>query len=224
VDKGHLLITQAERDRLTALKKAQKKLITQKQAAEEIGVTERQVRRLLVKLRRMGDKAVIHALRGRPSNQRFSPATEEQAMAILCGPLYQGFGPTLAAEYLRKNHNLPVSKETLRQWMVRAGLWKAGRQSRIEAHQWRLRRSRLGELIQWDTSEHDWLEGRGEKIYLISMNRRCHQPAVCPLRAARLDGREHARAVGVSGTFWPPACVLHGQSGLVSDSPEDQAG
>jgi hypothetical protein len=169
VDKGQLLITLVERDRLTALKKAQKKLITQKQVAEEIGVTERQVRRLLVKLRSMGDKAVIHALRGRPSNQRFSPVTEEEAVAILSGPLYQGFGPTLAAEYLRKQHNLTVSKETLRQWMVRAGLWKAGRQSRVEVHQWRQRRSWRGELVQWDTSEHDWLEGRGEKIYLISM-------------------------------------------------------
>ena len=132
-------------------------------------MTERQVRRLLVKLRRMGDKAVIHALRGQPSNQRFLAATEEQAVGILGGPLYQGLGPTLAAEYLRKKHNLTVSKETLRQWMVKAGLWKARPERQIEVHVWRARRSQLGELIQWDTSEHDWLEGRGEKIYLISM-------------------------------------------------------
>lgn len=61
-------MTQAERDRLVALKKAKKKLITQKQAAEEIGVTERQVRRLLRKLRREGDQAAVHALLGRTSN------------------------------------------------------------------------------------------------------------------------------------------------------------
>ena len=132
-------------------------------------MTERQVRRLLLKLGLIGDKAVIHALRGRASNQRFMQATEAEAMAILGSPLYQGFGPTLAAEYLRTRHGLTVSKETLRQWMVKAGLWKAGRQVRIEAHQWRQRRSRWGELVQWDTSEHDWLEGRGEKMYLISM-------------------------------------------------------
>jgi len=65
-------MTQAERDRLVALKKAKKKLITQKQAAEEIGVTERQVRRLLRKLRRKGDQAVIHELRGRASNRKLS--------------------------------------------------------------------------------------------------------------------------------------------------------
>ena len=162
-------MTQAERDRLVALKKAKKKLITQKQAAEEIGVTERQVRRLLRKLRRKGDQAVIHELRGRTSNRKLSAEVEQQAIAILSGPVYQGFGPTLAAEYLRKLHQIRVSKETLRQWMAKAGLWRAGHARVVEVHQWRPRRSRCGELVQWDTSTHDWLEGRGEEIYLISM-------------------------------------------------------
>ena len=162
-------MTQAERDRLVALKKAKKKLITQKQAAEEIGVTERQVRRLLRKLRRKGDRAVIHELRGRASNRKLSAEAEQQAMAVLSDPLYRGFGPTLAAEYLHKLHQITVSKETLRQWMAKAGLWKAGHLRVVEVHQWRPRRSRCGELVQWDTSTHDWLEGRGETIYLISM-------------------------------------------------------
>jgi len=162
-------MTQAERDRLVALKKAMKKLITQKQAAEEIGVTERQVRRLLRKLRRKGDRAVIHELRGRPSNRKLSEELEQQAVAVLSDPVYRGFGPTLAAEYLDKKHRITVSKETLRRWMVEAGLWEAGRRRVVEVHQWRPRRSRCGELVQWDTSTHDWLEGRGERIYLISM-------------------------------------------------------
>ena len=162
-------MTQAERDRLVALKKAKKKLITQKQAAEDIGVTERQVRRLLRKLRRKGDQAVIHELRGRPSNRRLSAELEQRAVAVLSDPVYRGFGPTLAGEYLRKQHGIAVSKETLRHWMDKAGLWKAGRRRVVELHQWRPRRSRCGELVQWDTSTHDWLEGRGEEIYLISM-------------------------------------------------------
>jgi transposase len=169
VDEGQLLMTQAERDRLVALKKAKKKLITQKQAAEEIGVTERQVRRLLRKLRRKGDRAVIHELRGRPSNRKLSAELEQRAVGVLSDPLYRGFGPTLAAEYLHKQHDIIVSKETLRRWMARADLWKPGRRRVVEVHQWRPRRSRWGELVQWDTSTHDWLEGRGERIYLISM-------------------------------------------------------
>jgi Winged helix-turn helix len=169
VDKGQLLMTQAERDRLVALKKAKKKLITQKQAAEDLGVTERQVRRLLRRLRQKGDRAVIHELRNRPSNRRLSGEVEQRAIAILSDPVYRGFGPTLAAEYLRKKHRIAVSKETLRGWMRGAGLWSARRRQVDEAHVWRPRRSRCGELVQWDTSTHDWLEGRGERMYLIAM-------------------------------------------------------
>ncbi len=162
-------MTQAERDRLMALKKAKKKLITQKQAAEEIGVTERQVRRLLRKLRRKGDQVVIHELRGRSSNRKLAPELEQRAVSVLSDPVYRGFGPTLAAEYLHKQHEITVSKETLRRWMTKAGLWKAVRRRVVEVHLWRPRRSRCGELVQWDTSTHDWLEGRGEEVYLISM-------------------------------------------------------
>jgi biotin operon repressor len=85
-------MTQAERDRLVALKKARKKQITQKQAAEELGITERHVRRLLRALKRRGDKAVMHALRGLPSNRKIGANTEQEAVAILKRQVYRGFG------------------------------------------------------------------------------------------------------------------------------------
>src|ERR1700736_1900029 len=138
-------MSQAERDRLGAQKKAKKKLITQKQAAEEIGATERQVRRLLRKLRRKGNRAVVHELRGRLSNRTLPALLDQRAVIILADPVYRGFGPTLAAEYLHKRHEVTVSKEALRQWMIKAGLWKAGRRGVIEVHQWRPRLSRCGE-------------------------------------------------------------------------------
>jgi biotin operon repressor len=162
-------MTQAERDRLVALKKAKKKLITQKEAAEELGITERHVRRLLRQLKRRGDKVVAHALRGLPSNRKINADTEQKAVAILSQPVYRGFGPTLAAEYLAKKHDIEVSRETVRQWMIGAKLWRARKQHIEKVHEWRPRRSRLGELVQWDTSDHDWLEGRGEEILLINM-------------------------------------------------------
>ena len=162
-------MTQAERDRLVALKKAKKKLITQKQAAEELGITERHVRRLLHGLKRRGDKVVAHGLRGLPSNRRISADSEREAIAILSQPVYRGFGPTLAAEYLAKKHAIEVSRETLRQWMISAKLWRARKQHIEKVHEWRPRRSRFGELVQWDTSDHDWLEGRGDEILLINM-------------------------------------------------------
>ena len=162
-------MTQAERDRLVTLKKAKKRLITQKEAAEELGITERQVRRLLAALKKRGDKAVIHGLRGLESNRRIEVEQQQEAVRILSEPVYRGFGPTLASEYLAKRHRIEVSRETVRHWMVAAKLWRVRRQRVEKVHVWRPRRSRWGELVQWDTSDHDWLEGRGERICLIAM-------------------------------------------------------
>jgi transposase len=162
-------MTQRDRDRLVALKKAKRKLITQRQAAEEMGQTERHTRRLLAKLRKQGDAAVVHALRGQRSNRKMDEKIKAKAMAMLRQELYRGFGPTLASEYLAQQRQIRVSRETVRAWMIQAGLWHPRRPRVKEIHVWRPRRSRCGELVQWDTSEHDWLEGRGPKLYLISM-------------------------------------------------------
>jgi DNA-binding Lrp family transcriptional regulator len=209
-------MTQTERARLVALRKAGKKLIPQRQAAGEIGVTERQVRRPLRRLRRKGDGAVIHELRGRASNRKLPAEVEQRAVAILSDPVYSGFGPTLATEYLNRWHGIAVSKGTLRHWMGKAGLWKAGWRRVVEVHPWRQRRSRSGELVQWDTSTHDWLEGRGERIYLISMI----DDATSRLfaRFVRQDTSEENQRLlwRVPGAVRPAVGILHGQGGHVS--------
>ena len=155
-----LLMKQKERDRLVALKKAKKKLITQREAAVEMGVSERQVRRMLRALKERGDRAVVHAGRGRRSNRKIAGEVQCKAIEILSQDVYRGFGPTLAAEYLAKHHDVHVSRETVRGWMMAAKLWRAKPKRVEKVHTWRPRRSRFGELVQWDTSEHDWLEGR----------------------------------------------------------------
>ena len=162
-------MTQRERDRLVALKKARKGLIRQREAAEELGQSERHVRRLLKAWKARGDRAVVHALRGRQSNRRLDEKAKQEALKILGGDVYRGFGPTLAAEYLASKHDIHAGRETVRKWMIEGKLWRANRQRVEKVHQWRARRSRVGELVQWDTSEHAWLEDRGPKLYLISM-------------------------------------------------------
>jgi transposase len=162
-------MTQQDRDRLVALKKAKKGLITQRQAAEEIGQSERHVRRLLKRLKGKGDKALVHALRGRPSNRKLEEETKQNALEILGREVYRGFGPTLAAEYLASKHNIHAGRETVRTWMIEGKLWHVRQQRVGRIHPWRPRRSRVGELVQWDTSEHAWLEDRGPKLYLIHM-------------------------------------------------------
>ena len=106
-------MNQADRDRLVALKKAKDGKMTRRRAAEELKISERQVRRVLVRLRKVGDKAVLHGLRGR-SNRRIDEKQQEKAVEILKGDVYKGFGPTLASKYLEKKHAIEVSKETAR--------------------------------------------------------------------------------------------------------------
>jgi transposase len=162
-------MTQRDRDRLVALKKARKGLVTQREAAEEIGQSERHVRRLLNRLKGKGDGALMHALRGRRSNRKLDEKTKQKALEILRRDVYRGFGPTLAAEYLDSKHDTQAGRETVRTWMIEGKLWRASRQRVDKIHQWRQRRSRVGQMVQWDTSEHAWLEDRGPKLYLISM-------------------------------------------------------
>lgn len=163
-------MSQEERDWLEWLKRTKDGVITQRFAAEQMGVTDRWVRKLLVKMEKQGDGVVVHGLRGQPSNRRIAAAIRQKAVKILQQPEWRDFGPTLASEQLAKRHQIEVSKETLRAWMRAAGLWKSRPQRIQQVHQWRARRSCLGELLQWDTSDHDWLEGRGERVrYLVRL-------------------------------------------------------
>ena len=162
-----------ERDRLKILHEVKKRHITQKQAAAELGLSVRWVRALLVRCRARGDGALGHGLRGRPSNRKTPEAVKQPAVELYRekkqAKLWHDYGPTLAAEELAEKHGMVISRETLRRWLIEAKLW-GRRRARVEqAHGWRARRARYGELVQWDTSEHDWLEGRGEKLYLIGM-------------------------------------------------------
>ena len=135
-----------------------------------MGVSDRWVRKLLVRMKADGDGVVVHGLRGRASNRRIDEQTQVRAMEMLKQPEWHDFGPTFASEQLAKRHGIEVSKETVRGWMVAAGLWKARPRKLGEVHFWRPRRSGYGELVQWDTSDHDWLEGRGEPVrYLVRM-------------------------------------------------------
>ncbi|MBU2754157.1 helix-turn-helix domain-containing protein, partial [Acidithiobacillus sp. CV18-2] len=139
---------------------------SQGQAALALGLSERQIRRLQRGVEREGARALISRRRGRPSNRRVETTVREGILAQVRAR-YADFGPTLAAEYLRAD-GYTVSKETLRRWMIAAGLWQAQRKRRTRLHPPRPRRARLGELIQIDGSPHDWFEGRGPRCTLIA--------------------------------------------------------
>lgn len=162
-------MSQKERDRLHWLKQAEMKQITQAQAAERMKVSERWVRKLLQRKKREGDRVVVHGLRGGRSNRRLPERLRKRVLGLVRRE-YSDFGPTLIAEYMEQEHGLEVGKETVRKWMIGEGLWKPKRARVGPVHTWRARRECRGELLQWDTSVHAWLEDRGPaKMYLVAL-------------------------------------------------------
>ena len=164
-----IAMSQEERDKLEWLKRASDRVISQREAAGKIGVSDRWVRKQLKRMKKQGDAVVVHGLRGRASNRKVAAQTQERTIELLKRPEWHDFGPTFASEQLAKRHGIEVSDETVRRWMIEAGLWKPGARRIEDVHCWRPRRSAFGELTQWDTSEHDWLEGRGPVRYLVRL-------------------------------------------------------
>jgi hypothetical protein len=159
-------MSQKERDKLKVLHGVLRGERTQAEAARLLRLSTRQVRRLQLKLRAKGDAALVHGLRGRPSNRRADPQLKAAVLRAYRQD-YRDFGPTLAAEKLAAR-GLAVGAETLRRWLLAAGLWQ--RRRRREPHRSRRpRRECFGELVQIDASIHDWLEGRGDEVVLIAM-------------------------------------------------------
>jgi transposase len=120
-----IAMSKDERDDLHWLKRVEAGSMTQREAAEKMGVTARWVRKLVKRMKKEGDAVVVHGLRGRASNRKLSDKTQRQALAILKKPDWHDFGPTFAAEQLAKRHQIHVGKETLRGWMIEAGLWQS---------------------------------------------------------------------------------------------------
>ena len=158
-------MSQHEVERTSIIEQVVHKRMKQSKAGELLKVSVRQIKRLVRAYRQEGTKGLLSKRRGQPSNHQHESQVKSSALAYV-HQHYADFGPTLAAEKLRERHHLVVNKETLRQWMMEAGLWQAKRQKKAKIHQSRLRRSCFGELIQLDGSHHDWFEGRAKPCCL----------------------------------------------------------
>src|ERR1700747_2782251 len=130
-----ITLSQRERDRLKVLHEVQQRHLTQVEAAARLKVTDRQVRRMLLRIREHGDAALVHGLRGRPSNRKLTARFEEKVLTRV-GHRYADFGPTLAAEHVAQD-GFPVSRETLRTWMTKAAFWHPRCQRVKKIHVWR---------------------------------------------------------------------------------------
>ncbi len=163
---GTVTMSARELDRLEVLGRVVERRLTQRQAAEQLGLSVRQVRRLCRALCQQGAAGLVSSKRGRPSNRKLPAAVREHALGLVRAR-YADFGPTFTREKLWEQHGVAVSTETLRQWMIDAELWVPRAQRPRRAHQPRHRRPCIGELEQIDGCEHAWFEDRGPRCTLL---------------------------------------------------------
>jgi transposase len=160
------IMNQYERDVLKIMTPVLQGKRTQAEAARLLSLSVRQIRRIQRKLEQGGDAALAHGLRSKPSNRRLPSEIRQQVLDIY-RQRFADFGPTFACEK-RAEQGLQVSPDTLWRWLLAEGLWQ--RRRRRNPHRSRRpRRACFGELVQMDASIHDWLEGRGQTIVLLSM-------------------------------------------------------
>ncbi|MFL9921769.1 ISNCY family transposase [Paraburkholderia fungorum] len=135
-------------------------------AAERLGLSVRQVERLVIRYRASGAAGLCSGRRDRPGNRKLDEGLAVRALTII-RERYADFGPTLACEKLHECHGITLSKETVRHLMTDAGLWIPRRQRPPKLYQPRARRACLGELVQIDGSEHPWFEARAPQCTLL---------------------------------------------------------
>lgn len=165
-----LKLSLRDRDRLSVVRQVQEGVLGASEGAARLGLSARQFRRLRRRWEAEGDGGVVHRGRGRPSNRRCAVGVRERALELARDPMYEDFGPTLLAEHVaRDERGGRVHPSTLRLWLLEAGLWESARRRRKHRRR-RPRRRAPGELVLMDSSEHDWLEGRGAaELSLIAM-------------------------------------------------------
>jgi len=165
VRKDIFRMTQKELNRVSIINNVLKKVVTQKDAACDLDLSDRQIRRIVKRVRKEGGKGILHKSRGKPSPKAIPEAVKAKVLS-LCEKRYNGFGPTFATEKLFEIDRISLSRETLRRWLIKEGLSYKRRKNRPH-RVWRERKKYFGEMIQIDGSDHDWLEGRGPKLVLM---------------------------------------------------------
>lgn len=160
-----IVMSRRERHRLEVFSRVRRGEIALVKAGELLGVSYRQAKRCFARYREEGDKGLVHRLRGRPSN-RGPDSRHKRRVLSLYEKKYSDYGPTLAVECLSEDDGVTVPVETLRQWLLGAGLWRKCRKRR-PYRQRRARKEYFGELVQMDGSHHDWFEGRREWAVLM---------------------------------------------------------
>ena len=165
---ANLVMSLKERDHLTAIKEVVKGHLSASEAGKLLGLSRRHVFRLLKRYRAAGDAGLIHRLRGCTSNRGYPRRLKTRVLELYWRSEYRDYGPTLFTEVLLKDYKILVDHETVRRWLMAKGGTNVQRRKRPHRSK-RPRRSAIGELVQFDGSDHDWFEGRGPECTLLHM-------------------------------------------------------
>ena len=152
--KGILIMSHKEQRRVEFLRMWEHGEFTVKELSQSMQLSKRQTYRVIARYTQQGIRGVVHRLRGIRSN-RALPSSFRDNVQRLFEVHYRDYGPTLLSEVLLKNHGLKINDETLRGWFE--GKWQVLRTSRKHRKK-RERRNAIGEMIQFDGSDHDWLK------------------------------------------------------------------
>ena len=164
--KDIITMSRKELRRLPVIHKVMEKRLTQIKAAEMLDLSDRQIRRIVDRIRTDGDPAIAHGNRGKESPFKFPAQYIDKIMGIV-EKRYYDFGPTFAAEKLLECEKIKISKEKLRQLMISHDTAYPRKKKKGKIHQWRERKHCRGEMTQMDGSDHDWLEGRGPRLVFM---------------------------------------------------------
>ena len=160
-----ITMSQIELRRLHVIRRAIDRIITQREAAESVGISLRQAQRIVRRIRLEGNKGITHRLRGSHSNRAISGKIKDKVLRLFKNK-YSDFGPTLASEKLFERDKIKVNDETLRLWLIEEGIPYKKRKKRPH-RQWRERKECYGQMVQMDGSHHKWFENRGEPCVLM---------------------------------------------------------
>ncbi|MEK7806414.1 MAG: ISNCY family transposase [Chloroflexota bacterium] len=165
MNRGRYHMSQRELQRVPVVEAVLAKQMTQIEAAESLGLSTRQVRRLERRVQAEGLSGLMHRSCGQPAHHRVAEGLRHRVLGLI-RQKYSDFGPTLACEKLSEVEKIVLSDETLRQWMRAEGIFNGRR--RLRPHrQWRERRACYGQMVQMDGSHHRWLESRGPEFVLM---------------------------------------------------------
>jgi len=163
---GDIVLRKHELERLRILHMVLDQKMSQKAASNILGISYRQTKRLVKRIKTRGDSAITHANRGKPSPKKMAAQLEKQVLTLYSAH-YSDFGPTLANEKLQQQHGLTLSTEKLRRVLIQHDLWKPHSKGNSLCHSWRQRKDFEGEMIQIDGSHHRWLENRLDQEFCL---------------------------------------------------------